>query len=856
MTRRGNLDVLVDAAGDRRAVCTLAPLLPLTSRGAGRNLYGAHNAIAAIALAAQHLNAGDGAVVPAVAGLSCPLVFGLREVFDTGFSESQAVDGVIQMTDPANVERRLPCAIFGAMRSAVSAPTAIISGIRGYPQFSHTSTANTLDNKEQCPLFGRTIAADDSSALAVIKLYVKWGVNHLGVVHVGDNFGKSYLAGMRLHAENIAPNMILKSFEMPFRPSPRDIKQVVRLLKQTGYRYFYGIGGSRDEVDALLAAAYDEGIAGNGRYNWVHDAGKMAQGQIVERGSPKHMYLNGLIDTGVNPGSALGGTPGFRALEAGLRSLLEDPRDLELVRSFFPPELRDTFGYEEGFLDSLDVSSRATFMYDAVIATGLAACNITAELSLTSDEFELTGKDHFAAFGFANFTGVTGHIEIDPKSGTRVPSSAMYHLLNYVEDTELSNDTHVVFKETIPAFMIDNEWKEHAPVIFNDNTPTVIPDLFPVDFNPNYLSPGMRAGGLLMCALVLLQAIVFAAWTVKSQHTPGSGRQVVQASQPLFLYIICAGAVIMGSAIIPLSFDGGNCSGEGCNAACGTFPWLLCLGFSAIFSALFTKTHRITRIMKAAKTFKRLTVTPADVAKRMLVLMGANIIVLGLWAGLDPLRYETETVQRDIFDREVETYSFCACDNPLPYVLPLAAINVGSLMYAVYMAWKAKDISTEFSESLYIFKILIGILLVCFVGIPVMVIARDSPQAYFYVFSALIFLVSTLVLGLIFVPKITASKKKFAPNLASMTSSLSRTSEDGSMIGGVKVYTKPMAQMELEQENAKLLQKQLSYESQIEHLQEQMRTREGDARESVLKTSEEEKIDDEAIASAENAGAV
>jgi len=643
VTRNGNLDLVHDGVSSTETnpvlVCNLAPLLPLSYGGAYgtiRNFAGSHEAISAIALAAHHLNVGDGSVVPVVANLagkdSCPLRFGLMEVTDTGLSESIAVDGVIQMTDPSGIdggEKRLPCAIFGAVRSAVSVPTAIISGIRGYPQFSALSTSDKLDDKIQYPYFGRTDVSEGGQAISVLNLYIKWGVKRAAVVHVDDDFGNSFITGFRRVAELYAPDMTIKSFELPYNPSPEQIEETVQLLKKTQFRYINArISSSANEP--LLKKAYEEGIAGNGLYNWILDSGKVTiHNAVALRGSPRHQYFNGIIDTGINRGSAEGGTAGFKALEKGLKSLLDDSRDLEYVKSFLPPPFQESFGAAEGFLEGpMSGSSHAAPIYDAVIAAGLAACNVTSTKGLPATESELSGQDLFATFARMGFDGVTGRVDFDPITGSRSPSSAIYHLLNYVEDEERSNKTHVVFKEEVPAFMIDGEWRENAPITFNDGTSEVIPDLFPVDVNTNYLSPGMRAGGLVMCVLVLLQALGFSAWTLKLARMSGPASRVVKASQPLFLYIICAGAFIMGLSIIPLSVDSGTCgeSGAGCDVACASFPWLLCLGFTAIFSALFTKTHRINIIMTAANSFKRVQVTPKDVAKPMLVLFSDYLL--------------------------------------------------------------------------------------------------------------------------------------------------------------------------------------------------------------------------------------
>lgn len=149
---------------------------------------------------------------------------------------------------------------------------------------------------------------------------------------------------------------------------------------------------------------------------------------------------------------------------------------------------------------------------------------------------------------------------------------------------------------------------------------------------------------------------------------------------------------------------------------------------------------------------------------------------------MDPLRYEIEIVSIDeIFSRPTETYGSCSSTHALPYAASLALLNLGSLGFAVYEAFRSNGFSTEYDESEYIFKAMIGILLACFVGIPVIAISQDSPQAYSYVVAAMIFLTCSLVLLLIFVPKMRALNK---PKPTNMTWDVTQQFSSASSLGG------------------------------------------------------------------------
>jgi hypothetical protein len=108
----------------------------------------------------------------------------------------------------------------------------------------------------------------------------------------------------------------------------------------------------------------------------------------------------------------------------------------------------------------------------------------------------------------------------------------------------------------------------------------------------------------------------------------------------------------------------------------------------------------------------------------------------------------------DAFNRAVTLNGFCTSEAFLPYLIILVVGNVGLLALALYQVYHARSLSTEFAESEYIFKALFIAVLVCFVGIPVMVIVEGEPKAYFFLLSSIIFVLCSALLLFMFVPKI------------------------------------------------------------------------------------------------------
>ncbi|CAB9531646.1 expressed unknown protein (Partial), partial [Seminavis robusta] len=147
------------------AFCHLTAILPFTQNDQ-KPFQIAHEDAAAVALAVQDLNSGNGVVVPEVEGLNerCNIRF-TTEWFDTEFQGGVALARVVDVTSRSTQK---PCAFLGAYRSAVSMPMSIVTGLFGYPQISAGSTSADLDDASQYPLFGRTIPSDAGNAIPII----------------------------------------------------------------------------------------------------------------------------------------------------------------------------------------------------------------------------------------------------------------------------------------------------------------------------------------------------------------------------------------------------------------------------------------------------------------------------------------------------------------------------------------------------------------------------------------------------------------------------------------------------------------------------------------------------------------
>jgi hypothetical protein len=342
----------------------------------GSNFLGTYEGVASVALAMEHLNTGNGSIVRDLGGMNrtCPLRF-ITKAYDIGTQASIGVNTVIDLTDRVgrmanNGKLLLPCALLGADRSSVSMPTSIISGLRGFPQFSPISTSSELDDKGQYKLFGRTIPNDDGTSVPLISKLVSWNVRYFAVLHVDDSYGNAFARGIRSGV--LKEPSILRVETIPLKQNANNetIADAIRQLKDTQFMYFFGVILFSD-ADHVMTEAYNQGIAGTGKHTWIFSdsVGSLVTGRNFSIGSPLEKSYRGtsiLIATGGIPGT---GVDEYDKLSTSLQVLGANEADRAYLDTLYPKS-----SSSEIFVNIPGMVG--PFLYDAVVAIGLASCRI------------------------------------------------------------------------------------------------------------------------------------------------------------------------------------------------------------------------------------------------------------------------------------------------------------------------------------------------------------------------------------------------------------------------------------------------------------------------------------------------
>jgi len=271
----------------------------------------------------------------------------------------------------------------------------------------------------------------------------------------------------------------------------------------------------------------------------------------------------------------------------------------------------------------------------------------------------------------------------------------------------------------------------------------------------NQLGP-VAVFGFVVFGLVFLTAGFFAGWVQCHKK-----ERVVTAMQPVFLTVLCFGVVVLGSTAVSLSIDDGLMSDEDCSRACMSIPWLVSNGFTITTAALFSKLWRINKLFGQGQ-FRRIQVREKDVLAPFAVLFVLNLIMLFVWTFVDPLTW----TRNPVMNQPWNSYGSCSYGSGSVAIAMTAVIfflNFVGFVGVCVQAFRARNISSEFSESKYLGIAIFSWAQLLIVGLPVyFLINDDNPTAKYSLVVALILAVCMSMLLVIFVPMLIVKSKGVA----------------------------------------------------------------------------------------------
>jgi len=653
------------------------------------------------------------------------------KIFDTGSYTHLAAENLLAQPET-------PCAVAGPFHDIPMAELSTLAASLKFPVTAHRSFSIYATSNTTSPYTSQVFpdVITDASVLANYLLF-KGRTEYVALVYTLTRIGTERRETISIVMDEAGITNLAfayNSIASPATSNQRTIRKTLEAVRDSGYRTIVVAPElPTEEIPVLAATANELGLT-NGDYVWVwfgdYDP------FFGDSDSTIREFLEGSIWIVPLEGYHTDVEDSFYKAW-----MTQGPREVERLNRENPidPGAPGYLKAEDDYFQTREPEYGSSFMYDAIIATGLGAC--LAMTSLDEESGQVPIESFVQGIRSVDFHGATGEIRFCLEDcalrGTRDPYTTVWGVLNnYPPGTGIEpwQMTEMIIGKDVIHF---------NDTIYQNGltTPPALRDLP----EQNYLSNGVQIFGFVLVGIAVLTAIVAALCVYTHRE-----HRIVKAAQPYFLYILCFGSVLTALSIIPASFDESDgFSQDRLSRACMAFPWLAFVGFTLTYGALLTKLWRVNRVLQ----FARRKIDIKHVAWPMAILVGCAVLVLSLWTALDPLQWE----RKEIDSVTGESVGLCSCDGAARFAAPLYAIMLIPTVSTLFMAWKTKDVDDMYSESRWIFAMIVVQLQVLLFSIPIIVVLSDSSTDGRYIGqSLLIWSIPMSTLCLIIGPKVVA----------------------------------------------------------------------------------------------------
>ncbi|XP_065201019.1 gamma-aminobutyric acid type B receptor subunit 1 isoform X2 [Planococcus citri] len=390
----------------------------------------------------------------------------------------------------------------------------------------------------------------------------------------------------------------------------------------------------------------------------------------------------------------------------------------------------------------------APLAYDAVWAVALAfnkTMNILSKRGESLKSFTYTNEkiasEIYSAMNSTEFLGISGVVAFSSQ-GDRVALTQVEQVQNgsYVKlayyDTEKNNFT----------WLNDAKW-------IGNKVPT----------DRTIIKPELRTLNvpLFLCmwsisVIGILVAIGLIVFNVYNRH-----RRVIQFSHPVCNTIMLVGVIVCLTSVILLGLDGQIVSPEMYPLVCQGRAWLLSIGFTLGYGAMFSKVWRVHRLTTKTKNNIKKKIQPWKLYSMVAGLLMIDLIVLSVWQIYDPLQRSIQvfplelpiSAEDDIKIRpELE---HCESTNHSIWLGIALGYKGVILAFGLFLAYETRSIKVkQINDSRYVGMSIYNVVVLCVITTPVTMIIASQQDASFTFTALSIIFCCFLSMALIFVPKV------------------------------------------------------------------------------------------------------
>jgi gamma-aminobutyric acid type B receptor len=290
--------------------------------------------------------------------------------------------------------------------------------------------------------------------------------------------------------------------------------------------------------------------------------------------------------------------------------------------------------------------------------------------------------------------------------------------------------------------------------------------------DPVYLAceyvPNGRAQVIVMFAFsvaLIVLLLVGGVYIVRNRHQP-----IIKRSQYQFLLTMMIGGVCM--YVVMYAYGGRPHS-----ASCTARPIVLSYGFTLIFGSLMVKSLRVYRVfMKSA--MKRVVLSAKTMFKILFVFLLIDSLLLALWFTVDPITPQSTPTEVSTVSGVI-TVSIQKCGSSSVVFSVLIFFWKAILLFSgLRLSFLIRKVSSDFQESTWIFSSSLVVLFTSVIVLAMGYMIEMDPLAFYSFFAFLLLSATSVVMGLMIMPKLLRHRQNASGTLPSDRSSSGDTSSN------------------------------------------------------------------------------
>ncbi|CAN8002636.1 unnamed protein product, partial [Ixodes hexagonus] len=389
----------------------------------------------------------------------------------------------------------------------------------------------------------------------------------------------------------------------------------------------------------------------------------------------------------------------------------------------------------------------APLAYDAIWAIALAlnkTISTLKENSMSIEDFTYTNKkiadEIWLAMAATEFLGVSGYV-VFTELGDRMSLTLIEQMIegNYITmgyyDTLTDNLT----------FFDREKWTDGKP----PRDRTIIVQVH------RTVSLSLFIGMCTVAFIGVVLAIGLLVFNWIFRHS-----RCIQLSHPMCNNIMLIGTILCLVCVCLLGLDRQFVSEFRHAHVCQARSWLLAIGFTLSFGAMFSKIWRVHRL-----TTKSESESKKVESWKLYGMLGAMVlidaVILTAWQVVDPMRIEQEIFpleDPEMSDEDIKiepALEHCESKNHAIWLGVMYSYKGLLLIFGIFLAYETRSVTIKQpNDSRLVGMSIYNVVVLCLITTPVTMVISSQQDATFAFVALAIILCSFLSMALIFVPKI------------------------------------------------------------------------------------------------------